>query len=162
MVHVVLGALRTARFTDIRADATELLGKLRIPAHERRGHPADFGAVAVEPDALGHRRQATFPEARIGTVLASPGAFDTGLDAGSKFFMGHGEFLHDRVGLETTRSATEEMQRLYRGGAVRSRRMPERLMLSVQASWRSRERIWKTSINPPAAAARKKNIAIAG
>jgi hypothetical protein len=49
--------------------------------HERNGRVADFGAVAVKPDAVHHHRNVLFAEAGIGAGIAANGAILTGIDA---------------------------------------------------------------------------------
>lgn len=49
--------------------------------HERNGRIADFGAVAVKPDAVHHHHNILFAETRVGAGIAANGAILTGIDA---------------------------------------------------------------------------------
>ena len=47
-------AFAATGIADFRAKTAEFLRKLRTAAHPGCGRPAEFGAVPVQPDALGH------------------------------------------------------------------------------------------------------------
>jgi hypothetical protein len=82
VVGVMTAALGAARLTDFGAQAAEFERESRTPAHEPGREEADRGAVAVEPDALGHGRDIVLVEAGAGAVFAFLGAGQTGFDTG--------------------------------------------------------------------------------
>ena len=78
MIVVVLGAFRGAFVADLCAQAADVARKIRLAAHECRRHRTDLRTVATQTDTLGHRLDMWFAEAGIGTMLARPGAIETG------------------------------------------------------------------------------------
>lgn len=106
VVYLVLATLRAAGFANVGADAAQLLGELRIPAHKGRGLPADSSTVVVQANTLCHFRNVALTQACIGTVLTSLSTFDARLDARLKFLMGHCRFLGVRAGKNSFQSQT--------------------------------------------------------
>jgi hypothetical protein len=82
-------ALGGAGFTDVGANTAEFGGELRSAAHEGRRTPADFRAVSVEPDALGHFLDVWFAKAGAGAALTRLGTLHASLDAGCISVVGH-------------------------------------------------------------------------
>src|SRR5207249_3246306 len=89
VIDLVLGALRAAGGARRRADLAQVFEETRTPAHESDGVPAQTGAVAVEPNALGHHLHVGFAQAGVGALLAGLGAARTGVDAGLVLLLGH-------------------------------------------------------------------------
>ncbi len=54
-----------AGFADIGADTADVAQVVRTAAHEARGSPADRRAIAIQPNALGHRLHMRFVQAGI-------------------------------------------------------------------------------------------------
>jgi len=79
-VHGVFFAFRTTGLADFGAKLANLLGELAAAGHETNGGVADFGAVAVEADALDHHLYILLAEAGIGAMVAGDGAGLTGFD----------------------------------------------------------------------------------
>jgi len=63
--------IRAACFADLRAQAAQLVGEVRIPTHPTSRRPANVGTVAVQPDAFRLFRERPQPEARSPTGAAS-------------------------------------------------------------------------------------------
>src|SRR5262249_37360367 len=82
VILLVLGALRAAGVTDLRADAADVVHEVRPPAHVSRRRPADLGAITGQPNALGHLLHVGLVQAGVGTVLALLSAPDASVDAG--------------------------------------------------------------------------------
>lgn len=89
MLGLVLAALITAGIADFGTELTNVVRQSRPPTHPRRCCPADFGAVSVEADALGHRGNIRFFETRIRAMFAFLGTSDARLDAGLVFLVSH-------------------------------------------------------------------------
>lgn len=83
VVHVVsvFLAFGPAGVADVGAELAKLPSKLAIAGHETDGSVADFGAVAVEADALHHHFYVLFAEAGVGAVVAGQCAGLAGFDA---------------------------------------------------------------------------------
>jgi hypothetical protein len=89
VLHLVLGALLPALFTDFRAGRANSSGRLARPAHYRRGQCADFGAVNVHRDAARHHLDVVFLQARGGAMIASFCTVIASFDAACKSLMRH-------------------------------------------------------------------------
>lgn len=87
--RIVLFTLVGTGITNFRTQFADAVGKLRAPAHQRSGSPADGSAIAVGFDAVGHFRHVRFTQARIGTTLALLSTFDTCFDTSLKFLVRH-------------------------------------------------------------------------
>lgn len=81
MLHRVPPAFRCARLADFRTQTAGIVHKSRFAAHHRRRLPAESGAVAVEPDAIDHRRDVLLTEAGFSAVFAFLGAAHAGFKA---------------------------------------------------------------------------------
>jgi len=83
MIHVgrVFLALHRAGFTNVSAKFADISRVCAATGHERNGQIADFGAVAVEPDAVHHHHDILFAEAGVGAGIAANGAILAGFDA---------------------------------------------------------------------------------
>ncbi len=97
MSHFVLRALGAASFANFRAQATEIGGESRVATHERSGRPADFGAVTVEPNALGHHAHVVFLQAGRGALFALLCTLNTRFNAGGVLVVSHRAFSQVRV-----------------------------------------------------------------
>jgi hypothetical protein len=80
VVGLVLFAFGTAGITDLGAKPAQVSGELGASAHPTRCGPADFGAVPVEPNALGHLLDILLAEAGVGAMLAFLRTLDAGFD----------------------------------------------------------------------------------
>jgi hypothetical protein len=89
MVNIMLSAFGSACLAHVGTDATNLLGKVRTAAHESGRRPADFRAVFIEPDALGHHLHVLLLEAGVAAMFAFLGTTDTGVDARLKILVRH-------------------------------------------------------------------------
>jgi hypothetical protein len=89
VVHVEFAALNPTSVADIGADAADFLYKLRSATHIRRRRPADFGAVFIEPNAVGHFLDVLLAKACVSAMLALLGTLNTDLDAFLVFQMAH-------------------------------------------------------------------------
>jgi hypothetical protein len=89
MVVIVLGAFVRAEIADLAADFGQLLREPTAPNQPRCREAAQFGTVAVEPDALGKHRGIRLSGACLGTALAFLGAGNTGIDAGFESLICH-------------------------------------------------------------------------
>lgn len=81
---VVLGvfpAFIGAGFADVGAEFADIGCVCAATRHERDGSVADFGAVAVEPDAGRHHHHVLLAEAGFGAGIAGNGASLAGFDA---------------------------------------------------------------------------------
>ena len=81
MIHLMLAAFLSARTADIRADAADLLGGVRLAGHECRGCKADFRTVAKESDTASQFLYIVFPSTSGGTTFSFDGTFIAGFDA---------------------------------------------------------------------------------
>jgi hypothetical protein len=92
MLGFVLSALGAARIADVGTQRADRLGEIGAAAHIGGRRPANFGAIIIEPNALGHLFYIAFRQARVGTMLALLGAADAGLDTRLVFVVCHGKY----------------------------------------------------------------------
>ena len=81
---VVLGVFFTfvgAGFADMGAKFADIGCVCAATSHERDGYIADFGAVAVEPDAGRHHQYVLLAQTGFGAGIAGNGASLAGFDA---------------------------------------------------------------------------------
>ncbi len=81
MRMIVLAALLGAGFAKVSAELTHIGRMSTIAGHEGYGKIADFGAIAVEPDAGDHHVYILLTEAGFGAGIAAYGTILTGVDA---------------------------------------------------------------------------------
>ena len=93
MLGLVLSAFGRAGVANVCAKVAELGMKPRVADHEGRAAPAQIGAVATEPCAIGHVVHAG---AFVAAMLARLGAMHARLDTGLMFVMCHGMILRNR------------------------------------------------------------------
>lgn len=93
MIVLVLLALCTAGVTDLGAKATQSRSELRATTHPAGSRPADFGAVPIQSNALGHHLHVFLAKTCRSTVLAFLRTLNAGCDAGLKMFVGHSSVL---------------------------------------------------------------------
>lgn len=89
MIMLVLFTLVGTGIANFRTQFADAVSKLRAPAHQRSGSPADGSAIAIGFDAVGHFRHVRFTQARISTTLAFLSTFDTRFDTSLKFLVRH-------------------------------------------------------------------------
>jgi hypothetical protein len=77
----MVSALRATSPTDFGAEAAKIVRELRIALKQGGRGPADLGAVAIEPDTLGHHRDMGLAQTSREALFARPSALDTGFDA---------------------------------------------------------------------------------
>jgi hypothetical protein len=111
VIHLVFGALILATFADFHAGATDGRHHLAVPCHVCGRKPADFRAVYVYRNAVGHRMHIGFMQARAGTTVTSNSAGvtrgDTGLILGilhGRLPQIEGEALPEQTGLPGRRA----------------------------------------------------------
>ena len=80
MLHLVLGALVTARLADLGAKLAERSGEFAAPGHEGGSQATDLCAVHVECDAARHHLDVVFLQAGRRTHVAGVGAGVAGID----------------------------------------------------------------------------------
>jgi len=85
--HVMLGALVTARLTDICAYFANFLTVLAASSHNGSGHGADLGAVHIPSDALGHHLDVWLFQAGCCAMVAGRGTDVAGFDTSAVHFM---------------------------------------------------------------------------
>lgn len=95
-------ALSPARFTNVGADRANLLHELGAAAHEPRGRPANFGAILVQPNALGHFLNVLLSETRVRAAFAFLRTLDTSVDTTLMFVVAH-QFLAIKMVVEKSR-----------------------------------------------------------
>jgi len=81
MLVFMLFALGAARVTDFGAQPAHVDGEPRIAAHPGSRGPTDFGAIAVQPDALSHVVHALLGQASGRTLFALLRTLDARFDA---------------------------------------------------------------------------------
>src|SRR5207302_3615013 len=104
---------------------TEGRGQGGAPAHGAGAGPAELGAVATSPDAVGHLGVA---DAGVAAVLALLGTGDSGVDAALVRLVGHAVLLEGSWGLRTT-SARPDSRSAARHRSRRGARGPSPSLL---------------------------------
>jgi hypothetical protein len=94
MVIAVLFAFASASLTHLGTHSTVVDSELRTTAHQCRCHPTKLRAIAIQTNALGHRRAIRFAQATIGAIFTGLGAADARRDTLGKVLA-----LHDRIRL---------------------------------------------------------------
>lgn len=92
MIHVQ-GMFLTFLGTGIanfRTHPADFMREFGTSTHIRGGAPADLRTIGIQSNALGERIRLRFAQARATAVFALLCTTDTGIDTGSKLFVGHG------------------------------------------------------------------------
>lgn len=84
VIHMVgmFFTLSSAGFTEMGAELTNISRVLAITGHERNGHVANLGTIAIKPDAVDHHRNTLFAKAGFDTGITRYGTGLAGIDAG--------------------------------------------------------------------------------
>ena len=127
MLVRVLLAFGGARIARRRTRATQINREWPTARHRSDRRRARIGAVAIEANALHHRRDVRFAETRIAAPLARHEALDAGRQTGAVFGGGGGQqpFEIDRHGLPRLESGRRS-RHAHESAAPRALTLAER------------------------------------